>query len=123
MESVKNGEVAIASSQTITVASRHETELEDWLAIRKKTGSMIDPETAEVTWVYANTFDPYGVHPDLPEDAQCAGRENFARMPGSDVWVWFGDLPDEVHDRLIKKHGAKLNFPEGLIMGRETPGQ
>ena len=121
MESVDDREAAIANSQTITALSA--TELKDWLAIRKKTGSMIDPETAEVTWVYANTFDPYGVHPDLPEELQCAGRENFARMPGSDIWVWFGDLPDAVHDRLLKKHGAKLYFPAGLIMVRERPGQ
>ena len=39
------------------------------------------------------TIDPYGVHPDLPEEYQQIGREYFARSPGSDVWVLFQDSP------------------------------
>ena len=42
--------------------------MEKWLAIRKQEGLKIDPGTAEVTWHYAQTFDPYGVDPDLPEE-------------------------------------------------------
>jgi hypothetical protein len=32
---------------------------EQWLALRKKAGLQIDPNTAEVFWTYAQTFDPY----------------------------------------------------------------
>ena len=60
-------------------------EREIWLAIRKEAGLKIDPETAEVTWRYAHTCDPYGVYPDLPEEYQQVGREYFARSPGSEV--------------------------------------
>jgi len=49
----------------------------------------IDPDTAEVEWRYGQTFDLYGVDPDLPEEYQQIGREFFARCPGSSVWVWF----------------------------------
>lgn len=38
----------------------------------------------------------------------------FARSPGSDIWVWFGDLPDEVAKELWKMHSSKLAFPAGL---------
>ena len=55
----------------------------------------IDPDTAEVDWEYGQTLDPYGVCPDLPEEYQQVGREYFARAPGSEVWVHFGDLPKE----------------------------
>ena len=41
-------------------------ERKAWLAIRKEAGRKIDPETAEVDWIYAQTLDPYGVYPDLP---------------------------------------------------------
>jgi hypothetical protein len=82
--------------------------VEQWLAIRKQAGLQIDPETAEVDWKFAQTFDPYGVKPDLPEEYQQIGRAYFARSPGSDVWVHFGDLPDATRDALNKKHGHKL---------------
>jgi hypothetical protein len=73
-------------------------ERKAWLAIRKEAGLKIDPETAEVHWGYGQTLDPYGVDPDLPEELQQIGREYFARSPGSDVWVHFGDLPETVRD-------------------------
>jgi hypothetical protein len=81
-----------------------------WLAIRKKAGRRIDPETAEVTWIYAQTLDPYGIEPDLPEECYCIGREYFARSPGSDIWVCFGDLPAATRDALWEKHKASLVF-------------
>jgi hypothetical protein len=51
----------------------------EWLALRKKAGREIDPETAEVMWVYAQTLDPYGIDPELPEECYSVGREYFAR--------------------------------------------
>ena len=92
--------------------------VEQWLAIRKEAGLHIDPETAEVLWTYAQTPDPYGVDPDLPEECQQVGREYFARSPGSDVWVWFGVLPEATEDALWGKHKSKLAFPAGLPFAR-----
>ena len=89
-------------------------EREIWLAIRKEAGLKIDPETAEVQYIYAQTLDPYGVDPDLPEELQQIGREYFARSPGSDVWVCFYDLPEATRDALWKKHRSKLAFPAGF---------
>jgi hypothetical protein len=61
--------------------------------IRKEAGLKIDPETAEVDWIYAQTVDPYGDRRDIPDECWQVGREYFARSPGSDIWVNFGDLP------------------------------
>src|SRR5262249_42197814 len=76
-------------------------EAEEWLAIRRKAALEIDPETAEVTWCYGQILDPYGIMgADFPEELDCVGRDYFARSPGSDVWVWFGDLPEETREAL-----------------------
>lgn len=32
------------------------------------------------------------------------GREYFARRPGSEIWVWFGDLPYVVSRNLLELH-------------------
>jgi hypothetical protein len=85
-----------------------------WLSIRKEAGLLINPETAEVMWTYAQTLDPYGVYPDLPEECRQVGREYFACSPGSDIWVNFGDLPEATRDALWEKHSSKLAFSAGL---------
>ena len=97
-------------SKTKKEIAEDQLKVEQWLAIRKEAGSKIDPETAEVTYSYEQTLDPYGVYPDLPEECYQVGREYFARSPDSDIWVWFGDLPNEVRDRLWK-----MRRPAGLF--------
>jgi hypothetical protein len=84
------------------------------IALRREAGLKIDPETAEVCWRtaevcwrYAQTLDPYGVYPDLRPECQQVGREYFARSPGSDIWVEFGDLPKATRDVLWEKLGRK----------------
>jgi hypothetical protein len=88
--------------------------LGEWEAWRRAAGLHIDPETAEVEWTYAQTLDPYGDDPNLPEECQQVGREYFARSPGSDVWVWFGDLPHATRNSLWEKHKSRLAFSAGL---------
>jgi hypothetical protein len=88
--------------------------MEEWKAWRKAAGLHIDPETAEVFWEYTQVTDPYGVCPDIPQECDCVGRTYFARSPGTDVWIWFGDLPDATHKALWEKHQSKLAFPAGL---------
>jgi hypothetical protein len=92
-------------------------------ALRKAAALHIDPETAEVEWWYAQTLDPYGDHPDLPEECWQVGREYFARIPGTDVWILFDDLPEVTHLMLWEKHKSKLAFPAGLsaITGPRLP--
>jgi len=90
------------------------SEVEQWLQIRKEEGLKIDPDTAEVTWWYAQTLDPYGVDRELPGECWQVGREYFARSLDSDVWVCFCDLPSETRDKLWEKHKSKLAFPAGL---------
>jgi hypothetical protein len=72
------------------------------------------PSLAPASGEYAQTLDPYGVYPDLPEEWQQVGREYFARSPGSDIWVCFDDLPKKTRDALWERHNSKLAFPAGL---------
>ncbi len=88
-----------------------ELTIEQWLQVRKEEGRKIDPDIAEVTWCYVHDLDPYGVYPDLPEECQQVGRGYFARSPGSDIWVWFGDLPDETVRRL-RERGESGEFAD-----------
>jgi hypothetical protein len=89
--------------------------VEQWLAVRKEVGLHIDAEIAEVFWKYTQVLDPYGVEPDLPPECDQTGRDYFARSPRSDVWVWFGDLPNPTSGALWKKHCSRLAFPAGLF--------
>jgi hypothetical protein len=75
-------------------------EVEEFLAIRKAEGLKIDPDTAEVYWEYGPPGDPYGVYPEPPPEGDCIGRIYFARSPDSDIWVHFGDLPQNTRDAI-----------------------
>ena len=86
----------------------------NWLESRKELGRQIDPATAKVNWWYVQILDPYGVWGELPEECQCIGRDYFAAAPGSNEWVWFGDLPEATEEALWNKHKSKLAFPAGL---------
>ena len=92
--------------------------LEEWLALRKLAVLAINPETAEVAWVYGITLDVYGVHPDLPEELQQVGREYFARSPGSEIWASFRNLPEATREMLWQKHHRQLVFSAGLAAAR-----
>ena len=75
-----------------------------WLAKRKKAGLKINPETAEVMWTVGCFLDPYNIEPERFEEQRPLGDVYFARSPGSDIWVWIGDLPSAVCDELMYKH-------------------
>ena len=93
-------------------------EIEQRLAIRKEEALKIDPETAEVHWTYAQTLDPYGVMDEweLPEEFDQIGREHFARAPGSDICVWFGDLPEETRAKLAHKEKPSFTIRGGEVI-------
>ena len=80
-----------------------ELTIEQWLQIRMEEGQKIDPNIAEVMCDRVYVADPYDVDPDLPEECKCSGQAYFARSPDSDIWVWFGDLPDETARRLRER--------------------
>ena len=59
-------------------------------------------------------MDPYGIDPALPEELRQVGREYFVKAFPAETWVWFGDLPDELENKLWAKHKHELAFPAGL---------
>jgi hypothetical protein len=94
-------------------------KLVGWLAARKEAGLHIDPETAEVTGNYGQILDPYGVEPYLPAECQQGGWDYFARAPGSNVWVWFGDLPDATRAILDAKDPSRRRQLEAQESARK----
>jgi hypothetical protein len=99
-----------------TAAER--AEIEHWLATRREEALKIDPETAEVYWWYTQTLDPYGVMDEweLPEEFDQIGREHFACAPGSDICVWFGDLPEETRAKLEHKEKPSFTIRGGELI-------
>jgi hypothetical protein len=94
------------------------------LSLRKEAGLMIDPATAEVGWSYGHWFDPYHIDGDLYPETPGYGKLHWARSPGSDNWVWFGDLPKDTAMALwdiIDERGAPgLSYPAFSIAHRIT---
>jgi hypothetical protein len=95
------GEAAVKAWRAL--CKENEPAVKEWLALRKEAGLKIDPETAEVCWSYVELSDPYGIYPERPDGYRCIGRDYFARAPGSDIWVWVGDLPKATDDALRGK--------------------
>ena len=82
-----------------------------WLAVRKEAAKTINPATAKVICVYGQVIDPYGIFAPFPEECDCIGKNYFARAPGSDTCVSFGDLPQWVVEELWKR--IERNDPDG----------
>jgi hypothetical protein len=93
--------------QTEDGTTAGKVDVEQWLAIRKEAGPRIDPEVAEVASWHAYIIDPYGVCSNLPKEAQCFGRQWFARSPRSDVWVFCEDLPTATQEALSEPNGRR----------------
>jgi len=84
-----------------------EVPVEYLRALRRAVGRLIDPETVEVISRGVHSLDPYGDYPDLPLECQQVGCESFVRDPGTDVWIYSGDLPMVTYKRLCKIHSDK----------------
>ena len=69
---------------------------------RERLGRELDPAEANVFFDYAQTLDPYGDDPDLPEELQQIGREYFAVTPDG-IAVSFHDLPAKTVEALKEK--------------------
>jgi hypothetical protein len=83
------------------------------IAILEEAALHIDPASAEVEWIYAEL---------IIDSHREVRREYFARSPGSDIWVWFGDLPAATQKSLGEKHRPKLTYPAGLFLPlRDVP--
>ena len=70
-----------------------------WLAIRERAGKQIDPETAEVMWLYDT---------ELSTSCGKSGRPTrmiYVRSPESNEWISFFDIPTgEIREALMNKH-------------------
>jgi hypothetical protein len=94
----------------------NDAKAEAFYAHMKLEGLLIDPETAEVCWQFRSDADPYeiGAYPDADV---YVGRQYFAKRPGSEIWVCFRHIPDEVREKLWKHPNAKPSFTIQLNRG------
>jgi len=104
----KQLETPAAAPEAVGPAKLGGQSREEWLAIRKKAGRKINPETADIKWEYGNALDPYGIRPEFWGPYHQFQWNYFARSPRSDIWVFFYDLPTATRHALWKKHRAKL---------------
>lgn len=107
----KNNTETAATPEAAETARSGDQSKEEWLAIRRKAGRKIDPETAEIMWKRGYALDPYeiGLRGSSPACQQLQ-RNYFVRSPGSDIWVFFYDLPIATRHALWKKHRAWIAF-------------
>jgi hypothetical protein len=96
--------------------AKRQAEYQEFKAKCREEGLKIIAETAETTWSYTQVLDPYDFFDEIPPEADCVGRSYFARNPGSDIWVEFGDLPDETREKLFRAHHLDL----GVLMRSGT---
>ena len=99
-----------ATGAEIPKGEDRQVPVEQWLAIRKEEALRINPEIAETYSEHGYIVDPYGVEPNLPDECRCIGRIDFARNPGSDIWVCFYDLPKATRDRLSERGRRGVSF-------------
>jgi hypothetical protein len=89
----------------------NEHERSEFEAMVKEAGRQVDPETAEVFWIWGPMLNPYGIYPYLPEVDGHVGALQFVRSPGSDVWVHSGDLPEATRNALRDKSDDNDDLP------------
>jgi hypothetical protein len=90
-----------------------EDEAEVFLSRKREAGRKIDPETAEIEWFHGQSLDPYHLGIEIPDEMWQIERHYFARAPGSDEWVDFGDLPDETREALWRRENARIEAAGG----------
>ena len=90
---------------TNTDATGDRLKVEQWLQVRKEAGLKIDPATVEVDYEMGCPADPYCIRDreELHPEQRQTGRVYFARSPGSDIWVHFGDLPDATRNAVWER--------------------
>jgi hypothetical protein len=106
------------STDNYNVERIHRAEQEIREAARR-----IDPYTARMIWWYAQTLDPYGIEPDLPEEYQQVGREYFLEDPEGkwavlvqDVRKLHPEISDGEWEKLMRAAARRDTSPDPFPM-------
>lgn len=88
-----------------------DAEWQEWFAIKKEQGKLIDPATCEVDFIYGNDGDEYSLctHDRRYDEIRgSVGRVFFAGNAGCTTWGWvaFRDIPEEIRKKLEDKRRA-----------------
>jgi hypothetical protein len=98
-------------------------KLDDYLSPRRAEALRIDPKTARTCFNNGSRSDPPGLYEDVGDDpptwlrAYLSEPGQFARAPGSELWVSFDLLPDATRERLeerVKPKRVPDDFDEAI---------
>ena len=91
--------------------------------LRSRAARRIRPDTATLTFQYAQTLDPYGEDPNLPPELQQTGREYFLFDPDEKVWVLeqevrelHPDVSDAEWRGLMRRAAERDEMPDPVPM-------
>jgi hypothetical protein len=93
-------------------------DVKAFLAERRETAKLIDPENCAASYHWVPVLDVYELL-EIPAEWACAGGEWFVRNLGrpdgapDGCWVWVGDLPDVTYERLLERR------PREGVLGME----
>ena len=102
---------ATGERRTIQLKPREGLTVADvkaFLAERRETAKLIDPENCAASYRFVPMLDVYELL-EIPAEWDCTGGEWFVRNLGrpdgapDGCWVWSGDLPDETYKRLLSQ--------------------
>ena len=106
-----------ASDKDITLSDAQDStgsrDKDIWMPEEIPEEQVPNPRTATLTWWYAQVVDPYGVVPDLPEEAQLVGREYFLVEDGKtpvlvrDVRAMHPEIDEREWEALMQAAAAR----------------
>jgi hypothetical protein len=82
----------------------NDVSAKQFLESRKEAALKIDPATALISRSYVYALNPYGVYSRIPEICKDVFEDYYACAPGSNIWVYSQDLPEDTRCALEKKH-------------------
>jgi hypothetical protein len=101
----------------------HNRKVKKFYADRRAAGCLIDTETCERSWWWADDTDPYGV--ELAPYEQIS-RHSFVCNKDSDDWIRVHDLPVEKREaldrRALREHSARAQIIEDIPLLRRAGG-
>jgi hypothetical protein len=90
----------------------HDRKVEEFCADRRAAGRLIDIETCEGHWDWADERDPYGI--ELAPYG-CVNRVSFVRNKDSDDWICVDDLPAEKRQALDERFKRERSAREHVV--------
>jgi hypothetical protein len=101
----------------------HSRKVKDFYAERRAAGALINVDTCEESWWYADDTDPYGV--ELAPSGSMS-KNSFVRNNDREDWVCLVDLPDEkciaLNERAERERSTRQDIIDSLFYALRQGG-